>query len=299
MRPAPFRSLLAATDLSESSDVVLRTAGELARYAGARLHVVHAYDFPPAPYVEHGDAVLGFPDQIRDAEQALEAQIRRTVPEEVEVTSEVIIYTPHRAIADRARDRLADLIVLGPHARGQGIPMLGTTADRVLRTADVPCLVVRGTLPLPLGRVVVPLDLSQPAQGALDAALAWAESLGPVDGGSAEVRVVHVLPRSFGGTGMEAGRARVGPDLHQAVEEAVRVAGAAGDVSVREEMIWGERTAPEIVRYAEAEQADLVVLATHGYGAVKRALLGSVAGAVARDAHCSVLLVPPAQWDGE
>jgi nucleotide-binding universal stress UspA family protein len=38
------------------------------------------------------------------------------------------------------------------------------------------------------------------------------------------------------------------------------------------------------------------VLATHGYGAVRRALIGSVASHVVRAAPCSVLLVPPALW---
>ena len=147
---------------------------------------------------------------------------------------------------------------------------------------------------LPLGRLVVPLDLSKPSRGALDAALAWAEALGHAEGNRAELNVVHVLPRSFAGNRMESGRARVGPELHQVVVEAVRVAGAAGDVVVREDLLWGEHAAAEIVRYAEG--ADLIVMATHGYGAVRRALLGSVAGAVARDAQSCVLLIPPTLW---
>ncbi|HWK90556.1 MAG TPA: universal stress protein [Longimicrobium sp.] len=42
--------------------------------------------------------------------------------------------------------------------------------------------------------------------------------------------------------------------------------------------------------------ADLLVMATHGYGAVRRALLGGTAQAVARRAPCPVLLVPPRLW---
>ncbi|HEV2132107.1 MAG TPA: universal stress protein, partial [Longimicrobiaceae bacterium] len=38
------------------------------------------------------------------------------------------------------------------------------------------------------------------------------------------------------------------------------------------------------------------VIATHGYGALLRALIGSVASHVARRAPCSVLLVPPNRW---
>jgi nucleotide-binding universal stress UspA family protein len=67
---------------------------------------------------------------------------------------------------------------------------------------------------------------------------------------------------------------------------------------VREELLWGEPPAEEIVRYAEDNRADLIVLGTHGYGAVRRAVIGSVASEVARRASCAVLLVPPQAWDG-
>jgi nucleotide-binding universal stress UspA family protein len=48
----------------------------------------------------------------------------------------------------------------------------------------------------------------------------------------------------------------------------------------------------EIVRFAQEHGADLIVMGTHGYGAVKRFLLGSVADRVVRQAHCPVLVVP-------
>jgi len=55
------------------------------------------------------------------------------------------------------------LLVLGPHGRGGRVRarLLGTTADRVLREADVPCLVVRRMAPMPWRGVVFrtqPLD---------------------------------------------------------------------------------------------------------------------------------------------
>lgn len=48
----------------------------------------------------------------------------------------------------------------------------------------------------------------------------------------------------------------------------------------------------EIVRFARDRGADLIVVGTHGYGAVKRLLLGSVADHVVRQAPCPVLVVP-------
>jgi nucleotide-binding universal stress UspA family protein len=50
--------------------------------------------------------------------------------------------------------------------------------------------------------------------------------------------------------------------------------------------------AEEIVRFARRSGADLIVMGTHGYGPVRRFLLGSVADRVVREASCPVLLFP-------
>jgi nucleotide-binding universal stress UspA family protein len=49
----------------------------------------------------------------------------------------------------------------------------------------------------------------------------------------------------------------------------------------------------DISRYARQHDADLLVVGTHGYGPVRRFLLGSVATLVLRDAPCPVVTVPP------
>jgi nucleotide-binding universal stress UspA family protein len=48
----------------------------------------------------------------------------------------------------------------------------------------------------------------------------------------------------------------------------------------------------EILRYAEAEGAQLLVLGAHGHGVIRRFVLGSVAERVLRLATCPVMLVP-------
>lgn len=48
----------------------------------------------------------------------------------------------------------------------------------------------------------------------------------------------------------------------------------------------------DITRYAVEQHADLLVLGSHGYGAVKRLMLGSVAERVVREAACPVVVVP-------
>lgn len=301
MIPSPIRSILAATDLSDPSDGALRAAGALAAFTGAELHVLHAFDLPPTPYSDEDSLVSPtFGGRLREAERALDEQIRRMVPDAVEVASRgVQIYVAHRAIAERAEAVSADLVVLGPHRR-RSAPgeFLGSTADRVIRTASMPCLVVRSHLKLPLHRVVVPFDLSEPSRGALDVAIDWGAALaGPLDEGCAvlDLRVVHVLPPRVVHD-LPSGRAVVGPELHRQVEDSLARSERTSEVLVQEELLWGEAAPEAITTYADREKADLIVLATHGHGAVKRALLGSVASAVVRRAQCSVLLVPPALW---
>ena len=241
---------------------------------------------------------------MRAAECALDEQIRRTVRPGVDVASqEVVIHVAYRAILDRADAVDADLLVLGAHRkRPLGDAFLGSTADRVIRSARAPCLVVRGPLSLPLRRVMVPLDLSEPALGALDVALEWSESLGPLseDGTPApELIVLHVIPQVFDFEAATVKGAVIGPELRRAVGAARARVGGASPIHVREEVHWDDSPAEEIVRTADAEKVDLVVLGTHGYGALKRALIGSVASGVARGASCPVLLVPPALWSTE
>jgi K+-sensing histidine kinase KdpD len=48
-----------------------------------------------------------------------------------------------------------------------------------------------------------------------------------------------------------------------------------------------------IVKYAERERIDLIVLGTHGRSGLRRALMGSVAEAVLRTAPCQVLTIGP------
>lgn len=95
-----IQSILAATDLSPACDPVLRAAGVIARMTGATLHVIHAFDLPPSPYLDARQGETTFPGRIASARLALQAQVQSTVPGDVAVAEQRIeIYAAHRAIA--------------------------------------------------------------------------------------------------------------------------------------------------------------------------------------------------------
>jgi nucleotide-binding universal stress UspA family protein len=295
----PTRSILAATDLTESSEPVLRAAASLCALTGATLHVIHAFDFPPSPYMGQVGEIATFQGRIAQCEDDLRAQVARVVPAGIAVAEpRVEIYVAHRAIADYAREIGAELVVIGPHARRNvEIGFLGGTADRLLRTLEVPCLVVRDHLRFPLRHVLVPMDLSEWARAALDVAIAWGSGLAAHREDLAlpdtALTVLHVAPKILYGPGMPFDRAEVLPGWNEALAQAQE---EAANVEVRESIVWGDSPGGEIVAYAEHQKADLIVMSTHGFGAVKRALVGGTAHAVAERAPCPVLMVPPRMW---
>jgi nucleotide-binding universal stress UspA family protein len=206
---------------------------------------------------------------------------------------EVIVYVAYKAIRERAQSLDADLVVLGRHRSRTGDAFLGSTADRVIRSVSVPILIVHDPMSLPLHKIVVPMDLSEPALGALDVALGWGTSLAPANE-PPELVVLHAITTVFDFADVPPDSSVIGAELQQRVDAAR--ARAADTVTVRQEVRWGDQPAHEIRRFIEEEHADLVVMGTHGRGALKRALIGSVASGVARAASCPVLLVPPAMW---
>jgi nucleotide-binding universal stress UspA family protein len=62
----------------------------------------------------------------------------------VPATSQTVVGRPARLIADVAKSQASDLIVMGTHGRsGFAHMMLGSVAERIVRTASCPVLTVR------------------------------------------------------------------------------------------------------------------------------------------------------------
>jgi universal stress protein E len=301
MHSLNIRSILVASDLQPSSDAAVAGAAALADRLGAELHILHALELPNLGYPMR-DTAVDYQELAQGARRSLQDQLSRSLPAGSTVQSQCVrVERPQRAINDRASEVAADLIVLGPHRpRAFRGPILGNTADRVLRSAKVPILILAEPLSLPLRNVTVPIDLSDPARGALDQGLVWASVLGSADGAGpaarVRVRVLHVIPRAYEAYDFPFDRTVILPELHREIEGARARLGGVENLDVQEEIIWGNAPADEIIRYVEKGVTDVLVMGTHGYGALGRALIGSIASMVARAAPCPVLLVPPPLW---
>jgi nucleotide-binding universal stress UspA family protein len=256
-----FRSILVTTDLTHRCDARVASAAALAQATGARLHAV---------YVPHGEA-------HGRGERRLARQLARVVPATVRVASQrVMACAPENAIAEAAGRVGADLIVLGPAGAATWADRLfGTTGDRVLRALDVPVLVVREALTLPLRRAAVALGADGTGRGPAEHALRWGAALGPprFHHTPVEVRVSRVLAPGTRDT------QRPG---------AAAVTEAEDGVLLSEEVRWAESAVDEISRMVERDRPDLLVMEADA----RRTLAGSVWARVARISAVPVLVVP-------
>lgn len=289
-----IRTVLIGTDLEHDSDAVLRTGVQVARAAGAKIHV--AYAFPPPMGFVSGlgvgiDAAVLAQQMQQQAEltrEALAAQVRDAGIRAEELAGETLqTGVAHRVLPELARETGAGLVVVGATGGGRLHRRLGSTADRVLRRATHPVLVVRGALPVPPRRVLAPVDLSPLSAEAFQHGLAILSQLG----GGAEVEALFVL---------SVIQRQVAPQFTPeqvdrfAAEELGRFVETHGGAAQVRRKVRPGNTREEIFAEIADFRPDLVLLGTHGLGGFDRLVIGSVAADVAREAPCSVLVVPPA-----
>jgi universal stress protein A len=144
---ARIQQLLVPTDFSPTSDIALRYAFDIAPVTAA-IHVLHVVDETRlvAAYPDGFVAELpGARDElVASAYRRLHELTKRPEATPVAVTTEVVVGRPAAAIAATAKARQADVIVMGTHGRGAfAHALLGSVAERVLRSAPCPVLTVR------------------------------------------------------------------------------------------------------------------------------------------------------------
>ena len=146
-----FRRILVPIDFSPSSRLALEHAKALVTKFGGVLEVLHVVEdrvvtelWPTDMHAltpQIGEAIL------RSAEQGLAACLTREERDRYGATLTLLIGPPALTIVEHAASSRADLIVMGTNGRtGLSHLLLGSVAERVVRTASCPVLVVRGAL---------------------------------------------------------------------------------------------------------------------------------------------------------
>lgn len=144
----PYRSVLIATDFSDSSMIAAQAAKRLGLLDGAHVVALNVFDSDArSPIVRASMTVKEFEDRIAKEGKSAERELKEFIRKAGIVAGHRVIQLaeapPATAIANAARDMKADLVIVGTHGRtGVEKWLLGSVAEGVLSSADMDVLAV-------------------------------------------------------------------------------------------------------------------------------------------------------------
>jgi len=279
-----MRRILCPSDFSVLSGRARDYAIALARSFHAELMALHVFPLVVAstggvPYFPAGLPVRGVPHAqiLEDLRCFLEPAIGPRIPVQIAIREG----DPAERIVEHARERCADLIVMGTHGRrGFDKWLLGSVTETVVRQASCPVLTVSRVqhdagVPgsVSLRKILCAVDLSRISAKTVRYALSLSRKM---DG---ELLLVHILEGFPEGVARQFLKAMVPAQLR-------------GSCQV-EETVQGGKPPVEILRLASERAVDLIVMGMHRGNALDRFFWGSTTQRVVRDAVCPVLTICP------
>jgi nucleotide-binding universal stress UspA family protein len=288
-----FTRIVCPVDLSPDSSEALRYAVALARSYDAKLSVLHC--IPTGLDTEVSDPAL-----LRRIIESLthEHDLSPRMPA-LDWESVIVGGEPDVEIARESAKRRADLIVMRSRRRPYAAAVMGSVAESVCRLAPCPTLVThaherewagRSSNSLDLKRILVAYDFSSDSELALSYGLSFAQRY------NAEMHVLHVVPSR---------RRESTPEISQlplASESAFSKVVAALKTAVPDIAVGGRvirhavgegQPYREVLSYAEDQDIELICMGASGTGFGMRALFGSNADRVLRQAPCPILIARP------
>ncbi|MDP3298062.1 MAG: universal stress protein [Thermodesulfovibrionia bacterium] len=283
-----FKNIIVGFDDSEYSKAALVEVSNWVRRHGGKITLVHAVYFDEEEFAT-------IPEQLEKRFEVgkkvcYQAKERFSAEFGVEIDSLICEGEAPKVILDVARDKGADLIAMGTYGR-KGIKRLimGSVTSGVI--IDSPCdvLVVKRPCSECTGEyrsILVPFDGSDNSKTALGRAF----PLSKID--SASVTVLYVIPRYEEMVEFF----RTVSIQKRLLEEAKRITDVAEKIAsessilvktIVEEGHSGEK----IVETARRLKSDLIIMGSHGWRGIDKAIIGSTAESVISNASVPVLVV--------
>jgi nucleotide-binding universal stress UspA family protein len=313
-----MKTIIVPLDGSALAEQALPYARALAALTGAQIHLMqaipeqrvasvytpmlaeaYAAGSDPSEALEHNHMPVMATLQSQAAMYLAEqAQALRT--NAITVDIETYIGDPAEMIVEIAETKPAAWVVMATHGySGLRRWTLGSVTDKVVQAASVPVLIVRSSPVAPpavvkFRNILVPLDGSELSQQALPLAVELAKANGAL---LTLVRAISPTADVWAGTGLAGLPPIPYDDVYEALHTQARseLEAIADDLSAQglrvNTVVESAIAADAIIAEAHHCKADLVVMATHGRGGLRRWTLGSVADKVLHATITPLLLV--------
>jgi nucleotide-binding universal stress UspA family protein len=293
-----LETIVCPTDFSDFSRRALDHATAVAGWYRARIQVVHV-----VPVLRPGGAEsVYYPSWMAlnpGARQEICAELRRFV-EPVRAAGVPVEFSLRegdvvRRVVDEVRGLEADLLVMGTHGRG-GFErwVLGSVTEKIIRKASCPVMTIPAADEAPpqrplFKRILCAMDFSEPSLAALRFALSLSQEA------AAHLTVLHVLEWPSDETASQ--KAYDVSDYRSYLESEARarlrriVPEGSRDWCEIDEVLAFGKSYPELLRVAQEDRSELIVMGVHGRNALDLMLFGSTTHHVVRSATCPVLTI--------
>jgi len=204
--------------------------------------------------------------------------------------------SPHEVISGYAKKNHADLIVMATHGRsGLSNILLGSVTEKVIQTASCPVLVVKkpthaDLTKLLFNRILVPTDFSESSRQAMEYAIEIAQKY------RARITLMHAVEVRFHPAYYAGGVESIfdlDPDVKPRIQARLEAFLQSFDLSGVEvtSYVTDGDSHNEIVKTAQSQQHDLIVMSTRGHDEIADYLIGSTTDRVIKRAPCPVFVV--------
>jgi nucleotide-binding universal stress UspA family protein len=137
-----MKKILVPTDFSDYSSHALDWALQFAPKFDAKITLVHSIEVPDTTISY--ELVSDFLMKVRAAAEEELAQKAERIPTEYFGTTHILEGTPSEELLKFAESNGYDMIIMGTHGRrGLAHLLLGSTAERIIRTSKIPVLTLR------------------------------------------------------------------------------------------------------------------------------------------------------------
>jgi len=283
-----YHTILVGYDESLSSKAALAEASYWIKSHGGKVVLVHAVYFDEE---EFGIAPNQLEKRLKLGEKVCyQAKETLTSSFGIEAQSLLCEGDPPEVIVEIAREKKADLIVMGTYGRrGLNRLLMGSATSQVIVKSPVDVLVVKKECTGCTGSyrsVLLAYDGSEFSRKALSRAC----ELAKLDG--TEVTVLYVVPRYEEMIGFFRTSSIKNSMLQEAqkIIDGAKELASTQDIAIRTVIEEGH-AADRIIATAEKLQNDLIIMGSYGWRGVNKAIMGSTAERVIIDASCPILVV--------
>ncbi len=296
-----LNKIICATDFSELSNHAVFYGASLAKEYNAKLYLCHVIDLSSATM--YGEATYAFESQLTHMEDYANKRMKRIMKKyDADWEPLITIGSAADEITRLAQENEVDLAITATRGRsGLKRLVLGSVTEHVMRSLPCPLLTVHSPENDPaltkdheirFDRILVGCDFSADSNLALEYGLGLAQEF------QSDLYIVHVLesphykdlPRSVHGA-----REQIRKSLHKQQKDRLEamVPEAAYNWCKPKTRLLSGVTDEEIVKFADIQDIDLVILGVRGHSIVESLFMGATTERVIRKAGCAVMSVRP------